>query len=99
MIRSYVLTLLLLFLYACSIAGQSEAPKRLFPITANGKYGFVDRYGNIVIQPRFLMASDFHDGLASVKIDGRYGYINETGEVVVAPQYNDAEDFSEGFAV
>ncbi len=33
-----------------------------------GKYGYVDRYGNLIIPPTYTLASDFSEGLACVAI-------------------------------
>ena len=43
--------------------------------------------------------SDFHNGLAYVRINGKYGYIDKTGKFVIKPQYSYAQRFSEGFAM
>ncbi len=70
-----------------------------YPIKVEGKYGFIDRSGTIVIIPQFDAASRFADGLAAVRIGTKFGYVNTGGEVVIAPQFEAVEDFSEGRAV
>lgn len=67
-----------------------------------GKQGFMDTKGNIVIQPQFETATDFKNGLAAARksaSDG-YGYINMKGEFVIKPQFYSTGDFDEsGYAL
>jgi hypothetical protein len=62
------------------------------------RYGFIDREGNQVIEPRFEFADDFSEGLALVKVEGKYGFIDASGEFVIEPVYSNALGFSEGLA-
>lgn len=64
------------------------------------KYGYVDRTGRWVIQPKYNNADSFNDsGLAAARIDKKWGFINETGDFVVQPQYDIIYSFKEcGFA-
>jgi hypothetical protein len=74
----------------------------LFPVRQNGKYGYIDRAGKIVIPPRFDAASRFSDGLALVQVGIDPAYIDPAGKVVITLKYsefNRASDFSEGMAV
>lgn len=76
----------------------------------NNKYGFINRRGEMVIQPRFdlqresrhpgstISSGRFSEGLACVSLGGRYGYIDRSGEFVIPPQFSVAQDFSEGLA-
>lgn len=43
------------------------------------KYGFINREGTIVVEPRFDWAEDFDDGLAYVEIYGKRGYVDRKG--------------------
>ena len=55
----------------------------------DGKYGYVDRNGNVVVDYIYDDAREQNDyGYASVKKDGLWGAINSRGEVTVAPSYN-----------
>lgn len=79
-------------------------PGTLFPVSRNGKWGYADRAGNVVIRTRFADAGSFSEGRAYVSIRpkwslaSKYGYIDEGGEIVIAPQFDHAWDFSEGLA-
>lgn len=70
-------------------------------VKIDGKYGYIDKYGDFVIKPQFDEADDFSEGLASVWISGQNrGYIDKTGRFVIQPQFHKdgAEKFSEGLA-
>ena len=56
----------------------------LAAVKLNGKYGFIDKMGNIVIQPQFEWAFRFREGFAWVRED-RSGFIDRTGKLVVDP--------------
>jgi hypothetical protein len=67
------------------------------------KHGYIDKKGNIVIQPEFEFANEFKEGLANVYINGKgWGFINKEGKVVIDPaehEYNMRKSFfSEGLA-
>jgi len=82
--------------------GQADGSNPLFRIIKDGKYGFIDQTGKVVIAPQFDSASDFSEGLALVRIGGestgKYGFIDKTGNYVSDPQFGDALSFSEGLA-
>jgi hypothetical protein len=64
----------------------------------DGKWGFEDSSGRLVIPYRFDLAMPFVDGLACVTEGGLKGYIDEAGDIVIASQFLFAESFSEGLA-
>ncbi len=67
---------------------------------ARALWGFIDRTGKLVIQPRFNEASPFSDGLAMVWASDFHGFIDTSGKKVIDLQgYVEAHDFSEGLAV
>lgn len=80
--------------------GQSVSRSpRLRPIQQNGKWGYIDNTGKIVIKPQFAWAEEFSEGLAGFENeDGKHGYIDETGKIVIEPKFDNWTDFSEGLA-
>jgi len=63
-------------------------------VEVDKKWGFIDKTGKIVIEPAFVNAESFSEGLAKVCLSYRldknniityiqWGYINTTGEVVI----------------
>jgi hypothetical protein len=79
----------------------------LYAIVQNGKWGFMDHSGKLVINPQFdgLLLSNrtnqptgFVEGLAAVKIGGKCGYIDTSGKYVINPQFSYADNFVDGLA-
>src|SRR6266404_3130217 len=95
-------TLLTLFVltFCCLANAQTTArPPQLRPIQVNGKWGYIDNTGKVVIKPQFAWAEEFSEGLAAFENeDGKHGYIDETGRVVIAPKFDNWTEFSEGLA-
>lgn len=91
-------SLLLLFFLVTNARAQERAPA-LLPFYENGKTGYINASGEIVIKALFLNGGEFSEGLAPVRMKGTYGYIGPGGNFVIEPLYDHAEGFSEGFAV
>ena len=103
---------LLLIILALPVLTSAQAARKrersgLFPIEKNGKWGFIDRSGKIVISPQFDAANYFYEGLACVMVDkkqygniviGKNGYIDRSGNWIIKPQFDFASGFSEGLA-
>lgn len=64
-----------------------------------GKWGYLDKNGNISIISKYEEAGDFEDGLAVVKLDGKWGAIDIQGKTVFECIYDDISSFSEGLAL
>jgi WG containing repeat len=76
---------------------REEAPP-LFPVRQDGKWGYIDKAGQLVIGFQYDDAAGFSDGLAAVMVDGRWGYVDESGSMVIAPQFDAAGSFFDGLA-
>jgi hypothetical protein len=71
-----------------------------------GLSGYIDKEGNMVIEPRFDQAHSFSEGLAVVadwtesngSYDVKHGYINKAGEIVAEARYDVVGSFHEGLA-
>lgn len=64
-------------------------------IMNNGKWGFANQKGEVIIQPQYEDANSFSMNLAPVKRSGFWGYISDNNDMVVEAKYNDARPFSE----
>ena len=43
-------------------------------VSVEGKKGYINNEGKLVIQPQFIAAMDFQEGFAGVKIRKKYGH-------------------------
>jgi len=77
--------------------GEREGIK-YFQVIENGKTGFRDLDGKIVIEPKFDNAEMFSEGLSAVEVDKKWGYIDTTGNFVLQPKYEYAGSFHNGLA-
>lgn len=72
----------------------------------NGKYGFMDRNGKVVIAAKFAEAHRFSEGLAPVRTKkttmygkgDTWGYIDKNGQWVLKPEFNETHEFRNGVA-
>lgn len=64
-------------------AAQNSAPaKEPIVIVKNGKYGYINHNGDVVIRPKFVWGTDFQDGFATVYVCQRLVSITESGQFV-----------------
>ena len=67
--------------------------RTLFISKQNGKYGFVDKEGKVVVDYQYDDATEQNDyGYAGIKKDNKWGSINSEGKVIQEPKY-DLEDY------
>ena len=79
-----------------SIQGPSF---KLIPVDVDGKWGYVDGTGKMIIEPQYNFCDLFVDGIAEViSSSGKMGYIDETGKFIIKPGFKYATRFSEGLA-
>lgn len=69
----------------------------------NGKWGFLNKNGQVVTPAKYDYVSDYHNGYATVmmKVNGinKYGAINHDGVVVVPCIYDNEVTFNNGIAL
>jgi hypothetical protein len=63
------------------------------------KYGFIDKQGNLIIEPLYNTAWDFSEGIAFVKKDDYYGCIDKNGTEVLPFVYKFGYKFKNGLAL
>jgi hypothetical protein len=97
--RSATIVLLAAAVVVTARSQDRQAPA-LFPVVVNGKAGYIDRTGALVIAPRFEGYFHFEDGLAQVSLgrDSGYAFIDPAGKIVLRPRYDIVREFSEGLA-
>ena len=85
--------------------------ENLAAVCINDKWGYINRDGEIIIEPIFDYACNFKDGLARFNIGykslsrgvsypkgGVWGFINKSGEIEIIPIYDSISDFEDGYA-
>ncbi len=69
----------------------------------NNKSGYIDKKGNIVIQPQFsgFTVRKFKEGLAAVQMEyeGKWGYLDKNGNLAIESKFFSAGDFIDGLAL
>jgi hypothetical protein len=81
---------------------RSKSADPLFRFVRNGKAGYIDDTGRIIIEPT-LPAGDnssgeFHEGLLAVKEQDGFRYVDRSGSIVLTSDAWLAFDFSSGLA-
>jgi len=74
--------------------GNYAASKKQYKIT----YGYIDKFGTLVIPAKFDGCNPFSEGLAGVKNGKKWGYINKEGMRIIDGKYTSVNDFKNGIA-
>jgi hypothetical protein len=77
-VRKQILWSFLFFLFASALC-QAGNSHDLLIVVQNGKYGYIDDEGKVIIRPQFIWAGDFFRGLGIVYVCGRYVSIDSSG--------------------
>ncbi|AJQ27547.1 WG repeat-containing protein [Pelosinus fermentans] len=88
-------------MYSSNVSASLGKSNNLYIIKQDGKYGYMDRDGKVVIKPMYLRAKDFAEGVAPVMMeDHNWGILNTKGEVLcIWKNVDEINEFSEGLAV
>src|SRR5688500_6464298 len=70
----------------------------LFPVIVDGKWGFIDRDGKLVIPPQVDTKSQFTNGSAAVSLAGKHGYVDGHGKCTPLREYSHLYSFYGGMA-
>lgn len=61
-----------------------------------GKYGYINKKGEIVIEPIYQKANNFKEGIALIQKNDLFGFINTKGEIVIPIKYEILSDIYNG---
>ena len=78
--------------------GAMSFSEGLAAVKVDGKWGYIDRKGEMVIGPAFDLAWRFSEGLAPIFSDGIWGFIDKSGRYRIRPAFGWAMSFTEGLA-
>ena len=79
-----------------TLAQSLEQPRsQLFVIKQNGKFGFIDHDGSLVIPPQFEAVGAFRQGLCLVESSETIAYIDHSGAIIWEGPYVDLGRISE----
>lgn len=69
---------------------NKDKTEQRFLVRQNGKTGFVDGCGRVVIEPIYDSAFEFSEGAARVETDGKVSYIDKSGKTlnISSEKYN-----------
>ena len=67
-------------------------------VKTDGKWGFIDTSGKVIVKPEYDATLGFADGLAAVKRGDLWGYVDATGMLVIATKFQRANSFHQGMA-
>ena len=81
--------------YEDAVPFVSEEPAA---VKVNGKWGFADLDGQMVIDPQYENAGAFNGGLAPVQTGGSWGYITQENSLVIPAEFTEAKSFYKGIA-
>jgi hypothetical protein len=68
-------------------------------IRQNGKYGFIDNTGKLIIPSIYESAEAFSEGFAAIKLNGKISYIDKKGADVFKKTFTKGFPFTEGLAI
>ncbi|ERI07822.1 WG repeat-containing protein [Aneurinibacillus aneurinilyticus] len=85
--------------YSYAFVGSQGDGLLAFQEVEQGKYGFMDKNGRVVLPPSYTSVQPFQKGRAIVNVaedyHNRYGVIDKAGTFIIKPQYNSIETLGE----
>ncbi len=69
------------------------------PFMKNGKYGFMNEDGQIIIDAKFQFVEGFNEGLSSFAENDKVGFIDKKGNIRIAPKYDGVSAIVQGLFI
>src|SRR5258705_10810529 len=92
--RSLLVSFVVLVSFGLVHSQSEQTLPRLRPIQQDGKWGYIDSVGRVVIKPQFEWAEEFSEGLAAFQNkDGKHGYVDQTGKIVIEAKFDNWTEF------
>lgn len=76
-----------------------------YVIEINGKYGYINRLGKVIVKPQYDRAEDFSEGLGAVckdinnKQNKQCGFVDVNGKEIIPLKFSTVCNFSEGLSL
>lgn len=87
-------TIVLSLVCLLGLFSQAQAAT-LISFTKDGKYGFKDTNGNVVIAPIYEKVTNFVNELAFVMVDGKWAVIDSDNNFITQPIFDEIHPFVE----
>jgi len=68
-------------------------------VCKNGKWGFADTNGKLIVDMVYESVAHFYNGYVAVRTKDGWGIIDRKGEIIVKPAYHNIKEVSENMAV
>jgi hypothetical protein len=72
---------------------------KLYPVISEGKYGFMNTQGKLMIPAMYNEVGPFQEGLAVVSKDDKFGIIDKKNQMIVDFQYDEILEFVQNRAI
>ena len=82
------------FLGAYDDFRKNRTGNAVFAVKKDGKWGYIDVNGKVVIPLEYEEVADFSEGLAPVSKNGKWGYINLKNEIVIPFKFANSKMYS-----
>lgn len=77
---------------------QILSGQKLYANEKDGKWGFVDSNGNVIVENDYDKSTDFNSyGFAGIRKDNKWGIVDQTGNVVLQPEYEFSSSIEPSF--
>jgi hypothetical protein len=98
LIRFFAVSLLVVTPLRGAETGPDETKPELWPISVEGKWGYIDASGAVKIEPQYANAASFSEGLALVSVFGTSeadeafdrtydGFIDKSGKFIIPAEF------------
>jgi hypothetical protein len=82
----------------CVLQNADGCVRALFRAEKDGKSGFIDNTGKVVVPLQFNEVFGFSEGLAAVTVGRKFGFVDASGNLVIPPSWEFAHLFHQGLA-
>ncbi len=80
------------------VPDDAEFYEGLAAVESNGKWGYIDKNGNVIISFKYEDALHFSEKLAAIELRGKWGFIDKQDNLVIPFKYDNVGNFSNGRA-